>query len=69
MQAASSVFPTRGSANPKLTIVALAIRLADYVKKSYGIRGSGNAIYFLTTSLEIASEIRQNTRFFPKLMF
>jgi len=28
----SSVFPTSGSANPTLTIVALAVRLADHVK-------------------------------------
>jgi len=31
--AGSSVFPTGGSANPTLTIVALAVRLADHVKK------------------------------------
>jgi choline dehydrogenase-like flavoprotein len=30
--AGSSVFPTSGYANPTLTIVALALRLADYVK-------------------------------------
>jgi choline dehydrogenase-like flavoprotein len=30
--AGSSVFPTGGSANPTLTIVALAIRLADHLK-------------------------------------
>ncbi|MBW4647072.1 MAG: GMC family oxidoreductase [Goleter apudmare HA4340-LM2] len=30
--AGSSVFPTGGSANPTLTIVALAIRLADHIK-------------------------------------
>ncbi|WP_442939924.1 GMC family oxidoreductase [Nostoc sp.] len=28
----SSVFPTAGSANPTLTIVALAVRLADHIK-------------------------------------
>ncbi len=32
--AGSSVFPTSGSANPTLTIVALALRLADHIKKS-----------------------------------
>ncbi len=32
--AGSSVFPTSGSANPTLTIVALALRLADHVKQS-----------------------------------
>ena len=30
--AGSSVFPTAGYANPTLTIIALAIRLADYIK-------------------------------------
>jgi choline dehydrogenase-like flavoprotein len=30
--ASSSVFPTGGYANPTLTIAALAIRLADYLK-------------------------------------
>ena len=30
--AGSSVFPTGGYANPTLTIVALAIRLADHLK-------------------------------------
>jgi choline dehydrogenase-like flavoprotein len=31
--AGSSVFPTSGNAGPTLTIVALAIRLADHVKR------------------------------------
>jgi choline dehydrogenase-like flavoprotein len=30
--AGSSVFPTAGQANPTLTIVALAVRLADHLK-------------------------------------
>ena len=30
--AGSSVFPTAGFANPTLTIVALALRLADHLK-------------------------------------
>ena len=30
--AGSSVFPTSGSANPTLTIVALALRLAEHVQ-------------------------------------
>ena len=34
--AGSSVFPTGGYANPTLTIVALAIRLADHVKAQLG---------------------------------
>jgi choline dehydrogenase-like flavoprotein len=36
--AGSSVFPTAGWANPTLTIVALAIRLADHLKQSLGYR-------------------------------
>jgi choline dehydrogenase-like flavoprotein len=36
--AGSSVFPTGGWANPTLTIVALAIRLADHLKQSHGFR-------------------------------
>jgi choline dehydrogenase-like flavoprotein len=31
--AGSSVFPTYGSSNPTLTVVALALRLADHIKK------------------------------------
>jgi choline dehydrogenase-like flavoprotein len=31
--AGSSVFPTEGTANPTLTIVALALRLADHIKE------------------------------------
>jgi choline dehydrogenase-like flavoprotein len=31
--AGSSVFPTSGSANPTLTIVALALRLADHLQE------------------------------------
>lgn len=33
--ASSSVFPTAGVANPTLTIVAMAIRIADHLKKIY----------------------------------
>jgi len=32
--AGSSVFPTSGYANPNATIVALALRLADHLKRS-----------------------------------
>jgi choline dehydrogenase-like flavoprotein len=31
--AGSSVFPTSGHANPTLTVVALALRLADHIKE------------------------------------
>jgi choline dehydrogenase-like flavoprotein len=34
--AGSSVFPTSGYANPTLTIVALALRLADHLKAHLG---------------------------------
>jgi len=34
--AGSSVFPTGGIANPTLTIVALAIRLADHLRPRLG---------------------------------
>ncbi|MCC2692693.1 GMC family oxidoreductase [Nodularia sp. LEGE 04288] len=33
--ASSSIFPTSSYANPTLTIVAIAIRLADYIKRFY----------------------------------
>jgi len=34
--AGSSVFPTAGMANPTLTIIALAVRLADHLKRALG---------------------------------
>jgi choline dehydrogenase-like flavoprotein len=34
--AGSSVFPTSGAANPTLTLVALAVRLADHLKEQMG---------------------------------
>jgi choline dehydrogenase-like flavoprotein len=33
--AGSSVFPTSGSANPTLTLVALTLRLADHLKERF----------------------------------
>lgn len=42
--AGSSVFPTVGYANPTLTIAALAIRLADHLKKVEGSRSRKMAI-------------------------
>jgi choline dehydrogenase-like flavoprotein len=35
--ASASVFPTGGMANPTLTIVALAVRLADHIKGRWGM--------------------------------
>jgi choline dehydrogenase-like flavoprotein len=35
--AGSSVFPTGGSANPTLTIVALALRLAEHLKAELSV--------------------------------
>ena len=35
--AGSSVFPTSGTANPTLTIVALALRLADHLQSTQGV--------------------------------
>lgn len=37
--AGSSVFPTGGFANPTLTVVALALRLADHLKERMGVKG------------------------------
>jgi choline dehydrogenase-like flavoprotein len=34
--AGPSVFPTGGYANPCLTMLALTMRLADHIKKSFG---------------------------------
>ena len=36
--AGSSVFPTGGTAAPTLTIVALALRLADHVRQGLSLR-------------------------------
>ena len=36
--AGGAVFPTSGWANPSLTIVALAVRLADHLKRDHGLR-------------------------------
>ena len=38
--AGSSIFPTCGNDMPTLTIVALALRLADHIKSQYGFAGS-----------------------------
>ena len=43
----SSVFPTSGAANPTLTIVALALRLADHLKRVLVKAGSGLAVAVL----------------------
>ncbi|KOP23199.1 GMC oxidoreductase [Hapalosiphon sp. MRB220] len=43
----SSVFPTGGYANPTLTIIALAIRLADHVKTRFAVKSEN-----LTAKLE-----------------
>ena len=40
----SSVFPTSGYANPTLTIVALAVRLADHLKTIYAASRVGREI-------------------------
>jgi len=40
--AGSSVFPTAGHVNPTLTIVALALRLADHLKRQLGGGDRGN---------------------------
>jgi choline dehydrogenase-like flavoprotein len=34
--AGSSVFPTSGSANPTLTLIALALRLAEHLTRELG---------------------------------
>jgi choline dehydrogenase-like flavoprotein len=34
--AGSSVFPTGGHANPTFTVVALALRLADEIRRNFG---------------------------------
>lgn len=39
--AGSSIFPTAGHANPTLTIAAMSLRLADYLKKSRGALRTG----------------------------
>jgi choline dehydrogenase-like flavoprotein len=36
--AGSSVFPTSGIANPTLTLIALAMRLSDHLKRDMGVR-------------------------------
>ncbi|HET8726759.1 MAG TPA: GMC family oxidoreductase [Alphaproteobacteria bacterium] len=41
--AGSSIFPTVGHANPTLTIVALALRLADHLKARFALRGAMRA--------------------------
>jgi choline dehydrogenase-like flavoprotein len=41
--AGSSIFPTCGNDMPTLTIVALALRLADHIKAQYGLRSTAAA--------------------------
>jgi choline dehydrogenase-like flavoprotein len=36
--AGCSVFPTSGIANPSLTLVALAMRMSDHLKRDLGVR-------------------------------
>ena len=36
--AGCSVFPTSGIANPTLTLIALAMRLSDHLKRQLGVR-------------------------------
>lgn len=42
--AGSSVFPTAGHANPTLTIVALAVRLADHLKARVAVSGQARTM-------------------------
>jgi choline dehydrogenase-like flavoprotein len=48
----SSVFPTAGAAPPTLTIVALALRLADHLKEIFALRRSQTAQPTETRSVE-----------------
>jgi choline dehydrogenase-like flavoprotein len=60
--AGSSIFPTGGHANPTMSIIAFALRLADHVRRRLGRRSSDRTLRFASRVVEDAMQVTTSVR-------